>query len=101
MRFPSGFRQFSPPKRTRATSAKPTQAARKLPESTQARSVPPLPPRKPEQDHSPTSGSREGSGTVEQEAEAKFKAAEVKAEREGVHSLTSEDIDGLSSKHRV
>jgi hypothetical protein len=81
------------PKRTRPSSAKPTQAVR-LPESTQARSVPPLPPRKPEQDHSPTSG--EGSGDVEQETEAKFKAAEAKAKREGVHSLTSEDIQGLS-----
>jgi hypothetical protein len=35
-------------------------------------------------------------GTVEEETEAKFKAAEAKAKREGVHSLTSEDIDGLS-----
>jgi hypothetical protein len=56
--------------------------------------MPPLPPRKPEPDHSPTSG--EGSGDVEQETEAKFKAAEAKAKREGVHSLTSEDIQGLS-----
>ena len=58
--------------------------------------MPPLPPRKPEQDHSPTSASREGSGTVEQETEAKFKAAEAKAKREGVDSLTREDIEGLS-----
>jgi hypothetical protein len=29
---------------------------------------------------------------------AKFKAAEVKAKREGVHSLTSEDIEGLSDE---
>ena len=27
--------------------------------------------------------------------EGKFKAAEAKAKREGVHSLTSEDIEGL------
>ena len=86
------------PKRTRTTSAKPTQVVRKLPESTQPSSVPPLPPRKPEQDHSPTSETREGSGTVEQETEAKFKAAEAKAKREGVHSLTSEDIEGLSDE---
>ena len=85
------------PKRTRANSAKPTQAVR-LPESTQARSVPPLPPRKPEQDHSPTSATREGSATIEQETEGKFKAAEAKAKREGVHSLTSEDIEGLSDE---
>lgn len=104
----------SPPKRTKARSAKPTQpasqrlnrttessakltqAVRKLPEPTQPSSVPPLPPRKPEQDHSPASTSREGPGSVEQEAETKYKAAEAKAKREGVHSLTSEDIQGLS-----
>ena len=60
--------------------------------------MPPLPPRKPEHDHSATSPSREGSGTVEQETVAKFKAAEAKAKREGVHSLTSEDIEGLSDE---
>ena len=58
--------------------------------------MPPLPPRKPEQDHSPTSASREGSGTVEQETEAKFKAAEAKAKRDGVETLTQKDIEGLS-----
>ena len=104
----------SPPKRTKASSAKlpravsqrakrstassatPTQVVRKLPESTQPSSAPPLPPRKPEQDHSPTSASREGSGTVEQETEAKFKAAEAKAKRDGVETLTQKDIEGLS-----
>ena len=60
--------------------------------------MPPLPPRKPEQDHSPTSATPEGSGTVEQESEVNFKAAEAKAKREGVHSLTSEDIEGLSDE---
>jgi hypothetical protein len=55
--------------------------------------VPPLPPRKPV---SPTSASREGSGTVEQETEAKFKAAEAKAKRDGVETLTQKDIEGLS-----
>jgi hypothetical protein len=86
------------PKRIRTTSAKPTQVVRKLPDSTQPSSVPPLPPRKPEQDHSPTSAPGEGPGAVEQETVAKFKAAEVKAKREGVHSLTSEDIEGLSDE---
>jgi hypothetical protein len=97
----------SPPKRHKASSAEPDQAisqrpkrirttsARKPRESTQPSSVPPLPSRKPE-DQSPTSASRDSSGTVEPEAEAKFKAAEAKARREGVHSLTSEDIQGLS-----
>jgi hypothetical protein len=58
--------------------------------------VPPLPARKPEQDHSPTSASREGSGTVEHDTEAKFKAAEAKAKRDGVETLTQKDIEGLS-----
>jgi hypothetical protein len=65
--------------------------------ATSAESPPSLPQRKPEQP--PTNASvpsREGSDTVEQEAEAKFKAAEAKAKREGVDSLTREDIEGLS-----
>jgi hypothetical protein len=86
------------PKRTRATSVKPTQVVRKVPEPTQPSSVPPLPPRKPEHDHSLTSPSREDSNSVELETEAKFRAAEAKAKREGVHSLTSEDIEGLNDK---
>ena len=60
--------------------------------------MPPLPPRKPEQDHSPTSATHEGSGTIEQETEAKFKAAEAKAKRDGVDSLTNKDIEGLSDE---
>jgi hypothetical protein len=34
---------------------------------------------------------------VEQELEAKFKAAQAKARKVGVENLTKEDIDGLSS----
>ena len=71
---------------------------REISKSTQPSSVPPLPPRKPEQNHSPTSASQDNSGTVEQETEPKFNAAEAKAKREGVHSLTSEDIEGLSDE---
>jgi hypothetical protein len=70
----------------------------KLTEPTTERLAPPLPPKKPEQSPSATPASipsREDSGT-EQEVEAKFKAAEAKAKREGVEALTSEDIDGLS-----
>jgi len=71
----------------------------KLPEPTTERPVPPLPPKKPEQSPSATPASvpsREDPGTVEEEREAKFNAAEAKAKREGVEALTSEDIDGLS-----
>ena len=68
-----------------------------LTKATSAEPPPSLPQRKPEQP--PTNASvpsREGSDSVEQEREAKFKAAEAKAMREGVDSLTSEDIEGLS-----
>ena len=69
----------------------------KIPEPTTERPVPPLPPKKQSPSATPASvPSREDSGTVEQEGEAKFKAAEAKAKREGVEALTSEDIDGLS-----
>ena len=58
---------------------------------------PPLPQRNPEQPPRNASvPSREGSKSVEPEAKAKFKAAEAKAKREGVDSLTSEDIEGLT-----
>jgi hypothetical protein len=36
------------------------------------------------------------SGAVEQKSEAKFNAAQAKAEKLGVHKLTGQDIDGLS-----
>jgi hypothetical protein len=35
---------------------------------------------------------------VEQESEVKFKAAQAKAQKLGVHQLTQEDIEGLSSE---
>jgi hypothetical protein len=88
------------PESTKASSVKPPQPVHTVPESTKASSAEPsapLPQRKPEQP--PTNASvpsREGSDTVEKEAEAKFKAAEAKAKREGVDSLTREDIQGLS-----
>lgn len=81
---------------TKASSVKPPQPVSSAPESTKASSAEPsapLPQRKPER---PSIDSREGSNTVDQEREAKFKAAEAKAKREGVDSLTSEDIEGLS-----
>ena len=107
----------TPPRLIKARTTKPPQPISKLPQPTKASSVklpkpvitvpeptkassaespPPLPQRKSEQP--PTNASvpsREGSDSVEQEREAKFKAAEAKAKREGVDSLTSEDIEGL------
>jgi hypothetical protein len=56
---------------------------------TDAESSPSLPPRKPEQ----TLDSREHAVP-----EAKFMAAKEKARREGVHSLTSEDVRGLTQE---
>ena len=35
-------------------------------------------------------------GAVEQKSEAKFKAAQAKAQRDGVETLTQKDIEGLS-----
>jgi len=55
------------------------------------RTPPPPPQRKPEQPRTNAS-----IPAVEQEREAKFKAAEAKAKREGVGSLTRENIDGLT-----
>jgi hypothetical protein len=55
---------------------------------------PPLPPRKPEQ--TPTSASDSREHAVE--PEGKFMAAKEKAKREGVHTLTSEDVRGLSQE---
>jgi hypothetical protein len=57
--------------------------------ATDAASSPSLPPRKPEQ----TLDSREHAVP-----EAKFMAAKEKARREGVHSLTSEDVRGLTQE---
>jgi hypothetical protein len=37
-----------------------------------------------------------GPGAVGQEAEAKFEAAQAKAKRAGVETLTQKDIEGLS-----
>jgi hypothetical protein len=87
-----------PPQPTKASSVKPPKPVSTVPtKATSAEPPPSLPQRKPEQP--PTNASvpsREGSDTVEQEAEAKFKAAEAKAKREGVDALTREDIEGLS-----
>jgi hypothetical protein len=55
---------------------------------------PPLPPRKPEQTPMSASDSREHAV----EPEGKFMAAKEKAKREGVHTLTSEDVRGLSQE---
>jgi hypothetical protein len=110
--IPSSWVKPRPPKLIKASSVKPPQRISKprqpaprqavgsVPEPTKASSAEtsaPLPQRKPEQPPTNTSvPSREGSNTVEQEREAKFKAAEAKAKREGVDSLTSEDIEGLT-----
>ena len=89
---------------TEVSPVKP-QPDRKLPELAKANSekLPPLPLRKPVQAQSPTPSSggprvspSEQSGAVGQDAEAKFKAAQAKAKLGGVHTLTKEDIDGLS-----
>jgi hypothetical protein len=39
-----------------------------------------------------------GTGAVDQDAAGKYKAAEAKAKLGGVHTLTQEDIEGLSAE---
>jgi hypothetical protein len=63
----------------------PVEGSQKAIETASVKS-PPLPLRKPQQP------------AVEEEAEAKFKAAQAKAKRGGVHTLTQQDIDGLSGE---
>ena len=99
-------------KRNRATLEKPTQVVRKLPVSPGPSSVPALPPRKPElaikspatdAESPPPLPPKKSEQTRDTRAhavqpEGKFMAAQEKAKREGVHSLTSEDIEGLSEE---
>jgi hypothetical protein len=61
--------------------------------ATDAESSPPLPPRKPE--HIPTASDSHAHAV---DPEGKFLAAQEKAKREGVQTLTSEDIRGLSQE---
>jgi hypothetical protein len=39
----------------------------------------------------------EAHTAIEQKSDAKFKAAQAKAKRSGVHTLTQKDIEGLSA----
>jgi hypothetical protein len=55
---------------------------------------PPLPPRKPEE--TPTSAPDSPEHAAD--PDGKFKAVKEKAEREGVHALTGEDVRGLSQE---
>src|SRR5262245_29370454 len=93
---PQPIRTVSEP--AKASSVKPPRPVSKVPEPTEGTSAEPPPPppqKKPEQPPMNASvPSNEGSKTAEQEA--KFKAAQAKAKREGVDSLTREDIEGLT-----
>jgi hypothetical protein len=80
------------PHPTNASSVKPGPlTVRKPPEPTKLTAVkpPPLPPKKPSQ--SPSASLHPPAPP-----EAKFRAAQEKAKLSGVHTLTQEDIDGLS-----
>jgi len=44
----------------------------------------------------PPAGEEGQSGAVDRKSEAKFKAAQAKAEKLGVHKLTGQGIEGLS-----
>ena len=58
------------------------------------KAVPPVPPRKPEE----TAASEAESHEHAVEPDNKFIAAKEKAERQGVHALTGEDVRGLSQE---
>jgi hypothetical protein len=60
--------------------------------ATDAELPPPVPPSKPKETPTSAPDSREHA------VDGKFTAAKEKAEREGVHSLTGEDIRGLSQE---
>jgi hypothetical protein len=62
--------------------------------ATDAESLPPVPPRKSEE----TAASATESHEHAVEPDSKFIAAKEKAERKGVHALTSEDVRGLSQE---
>ena len=62
--------------------------------ATDAVSPPPLPPRKPQDTSTGPSDSREHAIVPD----GRFIAAKEKAQREGVHSLTSDDVRGLSQE---
>jgi hypothetical protein len=62
--------------------------------ATDAESPPPLPPRKPEEASTGAPDSREHAI----KPDGKFTAAKEKAMREGVHTLTGEDVRGLSQE---
>jgi hypothetical protein len=86
--------------------AKPARPPIKAPAS--AEMGPPLPPRKPELAPAndaesppplPTRKAEQRSDSREHAVpETKFMAAKAKAQREGVHSLTGEDIRGLTQE---
>jgi hypothetical protein len=74
-------------------SRKPELAHIKSP-ATDAESPPPVPLRKPKE----TAASAAESHEHAVEPNSKFIAAKEKAERKGVHALTSEDVRGLSQE---
>jgi hypothetical protein len=73
---------------------------RKVQEPTKVSSLkpPPLPPRKPQSPMhpSPSASVPREADEGRREVEAKFEAAQAKAKLGGVHTLTQEDIKGLS-----
>jgi hypothetical protein len=67
---------YGPPRRTRNSYSDRSYARSKTP--------------------SPKAAHVPRTDAVEQKSEAKFRAAQAKAEKLGVHTLTKQDIDGLS-----
>jgi hypothetical protein len=94
-------RKLSKPTKVSSLKA-PPPTVRKIQEPTKVSSLqpPPLPLRKPQPPmHPSASASVPRPGEADEgrrEVEAKFEAAQAKAKLEGVHTLTQEDIKGLS-----
>jgi hypothetical protein len=95
-------RHFSKPTKIRSVKP-PPPPVRRVPKLTKVSSLkpPPLPLRKPSQvqSHVSPSGSVPPNREAEEgkrDVEARFEAAQAKAKLSGVHSLTQEDIKGLS-----
>jgi hypothetical protein len=86
--------QIVPPSSADMGPPLPPRKPELAPPASDVESPPSLPPRKPEQTPPGAPDSRKHAV----DPDGKFTAAKEKAEREGVHTLTGEDVHGLSQE---
>jgi hypothetical protein len=86
--------QIEPPASADMGPPLPPRKPELAPPASDVESPPSLPPRKPEQTPPGAPDSRKHAV----DPDGKFTAAKEKAEREGVHTLTGEDVHGLSQE---